>query len=424
MKLDFSKSVVLRGLASTFIKGFGAIFNYLLTFLIAMKFGAEGNGIFALFMSIVVICSSILYFGFDTFLVREFSTYDEGFKKKQNALYSFVFIRFFSNLLFLSILVSLTAFAFGKQLYGIISFSIFLNIFIDINAAVLRGIKQAEWYSYFTQMGKNLTLLILMLFFSFDTENTSIILWLYLLGLLINAILIFRIVRSKTGYPISRELMLEFNFKIRDVFLSTKDFWLSSTLVFSMLWVDFIVIDFFLGKTESGIYSVALKLANLVTFAFMAFNAFLAPKISEEFNQGNLRGLQKLISLNFIAVFPMLLIPFLLILLFPTTLLSFFGEEFVDGKMILILLATAQFINGILGPVSIILQMTGYQRVFQRVLTWVFFLKLIAIMLLVKEFGLFGVAVATFSSIVLWTVIGSYLVRRKLKIYSRYNNLI
>ncbi|HPE84312.1 MAG TPA: hypothetical protein PLV43_11395, partial [Aequorivita sp.] len=66
-------NILKKGLTSTIIKVFGALANYALSYLIAQKYGAEGNGVFALFLTYTVILSTVLYFGLDVFLVKEVS---------------------------------------------------------------------------------------------------------------------------------------------------------------------------------------------------------------------------------------------------------------------------------------------------------------------------------------------------------------
>src|SRR5690606_32151784 len=147
----------------------------------------------------------------------------------------------------------------------------------------------------------------------------------------------------------------------------------------------------------------ALKLSNLVTFSFLAFNAFLAPRISEIYAEGDTKKLQMVLTQNFILVLPLLFVPTLIILLFSKQLLGFFGSEFENGWIVLLLLTAAQFINGILGPVSLLLQMTNYQRLFQNILLSTFVIKLILAFTLVNLWGINGIALASFIGISLWT---------------------
>ena len=67
---------------------------------------------------------------------------------------------------------------------------------------------------------------------------------------------------------------------------------------------------------------------------------------------------------------------FLLILSFPTQILSIFGESFKEGKTILLILATGKLISSLSGSVGIILQMTGNQQIYKRIMIMALFINL------------------------------------------------
>jgi len=296
-----------------------------------------------------------------------------------------------------------------------------INVFIDINSAVFRGMKKAEWYSFFTQLSKHFVTVILFLLPIFEGNQDEII-FIYLLSLLLNAIFSFVLLRINfnkfSNYTKTSERTA---YSLLEIFKSSKEFFFSSILIITLLWVDFIIIDIYLDEDQAGIYSVALKLSNLVTFSFLAFNAFLAPRISEIYAEGDTKKLQMVLTQNFILVLPLLFVPTLIILLFSKQLLGFFGSEFENGWIVLLLLTAAQFINGILGPVSLLLQMTNYQRLFQNILLSTFVIKLILAFTLVNLWGINGIALASFIGISLWTIAGSYFIYKKLYVLSWFS---
>ena len=132
----------------------------------------------------------------------------------------------------------------------------------------------------------------------------------------------------------------------------------------------------------------------------------------------NIKKLQKVITQNFILVLPTILIPFIVILSFSEYLLSFFGEEFKSGWLVLLFLACGQFINSVFGPVSLLLQMTGNQKNFQNILIFALVFKLVSSFFLVKNYGIEGLALANLLTMCFWTLIGSYYVYKKIGIFS------
>lgn len=412
-----------KGLASTGIKVLGALSSYILSYLIANKYGAEGNGVFALFITYTVILSTFFYLGMDFFLVKHISVlmkqnrYKEIRKLYNKILYNYL-IPGSLILFFLGITLSMY---FSKLIIFMVAFGVVVNVFIDINSAVFRGMKMAEWYSFFIQFSKYFITIILFLTPIFNNQTESI-LWIYLFSLMINGIISFLILnenikkRIKTDYSVPKE-----SYSITSIFKTSKEFFFPSIIIIGLVWIDFILIDIFLDEKSAGIYSVALKLSTLISFGFTAFNAFLAPRISEIYFEGDIPKLQKVLTQNYVVTLPLFVIPFVCILFYNEQLLSFFGTEFKSGWIILLLLSGGQFINTLFGPVSLLLQMTNFQKIFQNVLVGTIIFKLICAIIFVKTWGAEGVAFASFLGLSLWTMIGSYYVYKKVGVYTWFS---
>ena len=138
-------------MASTLIKVFGALSSYGLSFLIARKYGPEGNGVLALFLTYTVILSTFFYLGLDFYLVKHISVLvKENRFKEIRKLYQKILVNYLLvitvALLFFGTILNIY---FGEPLILMVSCVIAVNVFIDINSAVFRGMKMAEWYSFF-----------------------------------------------------------------------------------------------------------------------------------------------------------------------------------------------------------------------------------------------------------------------------------
>jgi len=413
-------NILSKGLASTGIKVLGALSSYVLSYLIAKKFGAEGNGVFVIFMTYTVILSTFFYLGLDFFLVKQISilmkqkNYLEIEKLYKKILYNYIFPVF----IILVIAGILLYCYFAKTIVLMVACGVIVNVFIDINSAVFRGMKMAEWYSFFIQFSKHFITVVLFLLLILSDEPESFLL-VYLSSLVINGVLSFLVlIKSFNKFPKTDTSIVTKDDSLISILKRSREFFFTSIIIITMAWIDFILIDLFLDQTSAGIYSVALKLSTLISFGFTAFNAFLAPKISEIYSEGSIKKLQKVLSQNFVMTFPMLLVPFLGILFFNEQLLSFFGSEFKSGWIILLFLAGGQFINSVFGPVSLLLQMTNYQKIFQNILIFTLIFKVACSLIFVKIWEAEGVALANFLVLSLWTLIGSYFVYKKVGVYS------
>jgi O-antigen/teichoic acid export membrane protein len=164
--------------------------------------------------------------------------------------------------------------------------------------------------------------------------------------------------------------------------------------IFSV-WLGFsetLLLGLFRTADEVGYYAASLRLVLLVNFLLVAFNGVLAPKFAVLQRQGAIR---ELIALARRATLVMLALScpiFLMLFLFPSTLLAWFGEEFTAASLALVILAAGQLVNIATGPVGILMLMTGNAPAMQRHLITTVLVNLALACLLIPTFGLVGAA--------------------------------
>jgi O-antigen/teichoic acid export membrane protein len=91
----------------------------------------------------------------------------------------------------------------------------------------------------------------------------------------------------------------------------------------------------------------------------------------------------------------------LFVLIYNQEILTIFGQEYIVGGIVLIILTFGQFINASVGPTGTILIMSGKQNyeVFNSIAICI--MNIILNIILIPRFGIEGAAVATASSIVI-----------------------
>ena len=167
---------------------------------------------------------------------------------------------------------------------------------------------------------------------------------------------------------------------------------------------DILMIGFFLGPREAGIYTAATKTAALVSFVLVAVNAIAAPMISELHAKGDREKLQEMVSAAARWMFWPSLGVTLGLVLFGGAVLGFFGAEFSEGYLALVLLALGQLVNASVGPVGYLMSLTGHQDLSARVYGLSALVNVGLNALLIPIWGLLGAAVATMVAMVLWNV--------------------
>lgn len=125
-------------------------------------------------------------------------------------------------------------------------------------------------------------------------------------------------------------------------------------------------LGFWSGPEDIAYFSVSLRLAMVISFVLLAVNRVAAPRFALLYGGGELHELARLVKwvtrLLMVSSLPILLV----MMAMPGMILQIFGDEFRQATAVIRLLAVGQFINVITGPVGMLLQMTGHERVYRN----------------------------------------------------------
>jgi O-antigen/teichoic acid export membrane protein len=172
------------------------------------------------------------------------------------------------------------------------------------------------------------------------------------------------------------------------------------------------------APSESGRFSVALRIATLIPFALSAVNVVAAPMISEFFSMKKLDELQQVLTWASRAILAYT-IPTALFLWFAAPwYLGFFGQagEYQDVRDPLRWLIAGQVFNSLAGSVGFLLAMTGNQGISARILTWAVVFKLTLNFILIPKYQATGAAMATASMMVFCNALLYFAVRKHLNL--------
>ena len=164
---------------------------------------------------------------------------------------------------------------------------------------------------------------------------------------------------------------------------------------------DRIVLGIFSVAKDVGIYNAAMVVGAQTAVFLGAFNAIFSPIIASLYHQDHMAQLGNLFKITTKWIFGLTLPTFLIFVLFSKQIMGLFGAEFPRGWVILVILASAQFLNASAGSVGFLLTMTGRHRtelVNSLVLGG---LNVLLSIILVQKHGILGVALATGLSLVL-----------------------
>lgn len=194
--------------------------------------------------------------------------------------------------------------------------------------------------------------------------------------------------------------------------------WLRGSLPF--LWIDgvgymyqrsdILILGFFATESDVGVYGAVVKIMVILTLASNINSHLLKPMAAVTELKKLSDRVRKIARMNFTLT----ILPVAVFFLFGRSILSLFGPEFEQGYEILLVLAAGRAIQSAFGPTRVILMMKGFERIVSMTTVGLAIINIIANIILVQYYGVFGVAIATGLVYLLSGLIHFYYVKIKL----------
>ncbi|TCD47753.1 polysaccharide biosynthesis C-terminal domain-containing protein [Chlorobium sp. N1] len=166
--------------------------------------------------------------------------------------------------------------------------------------------------------------------------------------------------------------------------------------LFSMTshWLDVVMLGMLTDPATVGLYHPAARTAGLVRAVLPAFAGMAAPLFAELHAAGRMEELGRIYRLVTRWMVTVALPPVLLLLCFPSEVLSVFGRHFSAAAPVLVLLSSASLVQALFGIAATLLAMAGHARL--SLLNALFGLVLQAglNLLLIPRMGIEGAALA------------------------------
>lgn len=278
-----------------------------------------------------------------------------------------------------------------------------------LSAEMLRGLSRMKQYAL-SQQGLLTALAVAVMWFSsFDVVQAYA--WAVgMVAILAVAMVLTSLSWQKGG---SEELALpEWSWKA--MFSTGWPMLMGSAMYLVMSWSDTLLVAYHLEEDQVGIYRLTFKLAAVVTLVQAAVNSYAAPLFAERHAVGDHQGVRDTLRHATLLNVAFSIPAFLAIVVFGPSVLGWFGSEFVLGTSCLMWLAVGQLSMTLCGPVMYVLNMTGHERISNRIL-WTTALVNVGLNLLaIPRWGIVGAAMATAVSLAIWNVGAAWAVHSKL----------
>ncbi|WP_161991499.1 flippase [Natronorubrum aibiense] len=159
--------------------------------------------------------------------------------------------------------------------------------------------------------------------------------------------------------------------------------------------VDRLMVGYFLGDVEVGIYAISIGLATATGLALTGINQLFPPIASKLHTQGERKELNNVFQTVTRWSFTICLLPAVLLYVYRFEVLALFGPEFTAGSLVLSLFVVAQVTRSAVGPSGYMLMMSGHQYVvlFNRWFLGVS--NVVANYILIIRYGFIGAAIAS-----------------------------
>jgi O-antigen/teichoic acid export membrane protein len=369
--------------------------------LLARILGAEQLGMYSFALSALDLTAGLAIFGLDTALLRYIAIL--GSKRDEQGIWGTLQVGIGAAML-LSVIT-------GTALYGL-SFYIanssfhkpelapllqLVSVFVplinlsELLAGALRGFKRMDYpvIAQFTfQPVFRLVLIGLLLLSGLDAVWAIVT-----YGIADLAASLIMIYFLNKQFPLKRSLQAGRR-NLRELLSFALPLWISEMMLKLKNNIQTLFLGVLSTVTGAGIFTVASQITMVSGDFSSAINTSSKPLIAELHAKGDIKQMGKIYQMANKWVVMVQLPVFLLMMLFPETLLSIFGESYTQGATVLMILAATDLLSMSTGMGNIIIDMTGYTKLklINSALRLTVYIGLN--LLLIPRWGMIGAAIA------------------------------
>jgi len=180
-----------------------------------------------------------------------------------------------------------------------------------------------------------------------------------------------------------------------------------------------VILGIFKTLDQVGIYRVSVQVATLASLGLLAVNHVVASRFADLYERGEIKGLQRLVTLSARVVLAFNIVLTILFVLFGRFFFTLvFGTEFAASYLPLLILLIGQTVNSATGSVGFLLNMTSNERETVLGIALAACINLMISVLAIPIWGTLGAAAATAVSMVVWNLVLWCRVRKVLNINS------
>jgi len=415
---------ILTGASLAFgFKIVGTALNFIFNVIVARSLKAEGVGVFYLALTITTIISTISRLGLDNTVLRftAVNAVEQNWAAIKGLYRKSLFLVVASSIFFI-LIVWLAAPWLAEHVFSESSLTrplrwmiwmTFPHAIFWLHSEFLKGLKQIAISQFVQGVSLPFFALVGVFMFGFGTQSTIVGVTLsYLISAGITALIGYYCWQK--NLPELKEV--EGNFATGKLLRDSFPLFIVAIMNLVINWAAILFLGAWGSSSEVGVYSAALRTAMLTSFVLIAVNSIAAPKFAALHRQADFEGLgttaRHAAKLMTLCASPVLFA----YLIWSRSIMGFFGEEFISGSALLIVLALGQFVNVATGSVGYLLMMSGNGVLMRNNVILAAVTNIILCCMLIPAYGAMGAAISTSVTITLMNIVSAYLVWTKMQI--------
>ncbi|MCK5028113.1 MAG: oligosaccharide flippase family protein [Bacteroidales bacterium] len=404
-QLSKDRKFIFKLIWTSTTRSVAVIGTLLFKFILARKLGLQEFGDFMLVYAMLIGLSFFAKFGIQQAVLRFAGIFmaNKDFGKlkslRRDVILFITGTSIFLGILFILFRVIIVDKFFDNNTFTkvilIMAVSLPFYVNIGIQASYMRAFKKPEIAPLFevglsafytvalvsiaSWLGYNITPLIVSIFFLISVLITSFLGSRILVGIL---------------KKLNTEKTIEYK-SYSGVFNTLPDYALSSITTYLIKFSPTIILGIYASSSDVGLYSIANSTALVINFVLGIVSSVSAPYFANYYKEGKIKELKNLIRNSTIYMMVIATPVFLLIIIFPTEILSYFGQEYKQASMALVILAVAQLFNVLTGPVYFVLGMTGHEKQLRNIVFGTALLSISSSFILIPMYGFVGATIST-----------------------------
>ena len=415
--------LVLTSGRSLVVRLLGVSTGFLVTLITARFFSADALGVVSICIGILSLSSVFAKLGHDVALMRYIATFFEEKKFEdirgiyQTSLRLVLPVTGMISLLLYIAAPWMSETWFDKpQLRLVLQWNSLLVIpltLLQINSECLRGVKRIIDYTFFQTAAVStfavIGLLVAMVFFPSVDAPIQIQFVGIALAALISSYRWRMVVRGKQESDLSAVTFRQLNKTAGPMFTTT-------IMQLVMSWAGTLILASYRPASDVGVYNALIRISVFTNITILAINGLVMTRFVTAYHSGNLAVLKRHSHEATRLIFFTSLPRFALLLLFPTIVLTLFGNEFIGHENELYILLAGQFMVICAGLPGQLLNMTDRQHALRNIAIISATINLVSCFWLVPVMGMAGACWAQFAGTMVWTFLCVFSVYRRMKI--------